>query len=88
MAPALSVSRMVTVKVPALFGVPLMAPVAEFSVRPLGKAPLLTDQLYGSLPPAAANHCEYVAPAVPLGSGDAVTMLSGEPGELTASVYA
>ncbi len=83
MAPALSVSRMVTVKVPALFGVPLMAPVAEFNVMPLGKAPLLTDQLYGSLPPAAANHCEYVAPAVPLGSGDAVTMLSGEPGELT-----
>ena len=65
-----------------------MAPVAEFSVRPLGKAPLLTDQLYGSVPPVAANTSEYVAPAVPLGSGDALTMLSGEPGEPTASVYA
>ena len=88
MAPALSVTRMVKVKVTALFGVPLMAPVAEFNVRPLGKAPLLTDQLYGSVPPVAANTSEYVAPTVPLGSVDALTMLSGEPGELTASVYA
>ena len=42
----------VNVYVPAVAGVPLRIPVPE-SDRPVGKAPEVTDQVYGVVPPVA-----------------------------------
>src|SRR5580658_8334926 len=39
-----------SVKVPDAVGVPLMAPVLVFSVRPLGRVPV-TEKVYGAIPP-------------------------------------
>jgi hypothetical protein len=36
-------------------GVPLIAPVAAFKVRPAGRVPLVSDQAYGNVPPVAAS---------------------------------
>jgi hypothetical protein len=38
------------VKVPETVGVPVMAPVVVFSVRPLGRVPV-TEKVYGAVPP-------------------------------------
>ena len=40
-----------TVKLPLAVGVPLMAPVVVFSVRPAGRVPLDTEKVYGETPP-------------------------------------
>ncbi len=39
-----------SVKVPGAVGVPVMAPVLVFSVRPLGSVPV-TEKVYGAVPP-------------------------------------
>ena len=44
--------------VPTAVGVPDMIPVLLFSVNPIGSEPLDTDQLYGVVPPLAANVAE------------------------------
>ena len=49
-------------------GVPLIRPLAAFSVSGLGSDPDVMLQLYGVVPPLAANDCEYAVPAVPPGS--------------------
>jgi len=36
-------------------GVPVIAPVAAFNMRPAGNVPLLSDHIYGGVPPVAAN---------------------------------
>jgi hypothetical protein len=41
--------------VPPAVGVPPIWPVALFSVSPAGRDPAVTDQLYGVVPPLAAN---------------------------------
>ena len=46
---------------------PLIVPL-EASVKPAGKVPELTTQLYGVFPPVALNPLEYELPAVPEGS--------------------
>ena len=51
-------------KVPAAVGVPPRAP-AEERVRPAGSVPADTDQVYGVVPPVAANVWLYAVPAVP-----------------------
>jgi hypothetical protein len=60
---AVGVSESVTVTVkfdvPAVVGVPEIAPVELFKDSPAGKLPVVTDQEYGETPPAACN----VAPA-------------------------
>jgi hypothetical protein len=43
---------------PAWVGRPLIAPVAAFNVRPLGKVPAYTAQVYDPLPPLAVSVCE------------------------------
>ena len=43
--------------VPAVVGVPLICPELP-SVKPAGREPELTDQLYGVLPPLAASEAE------------------------------
>ena len=42
------------VKPPEAVGVPLMAPVLVFSVRPLGRVPV-TEKVYGASPPLTAG---------------------------------
>jgi hypothetical protein len=53
----LSVTWMVKFDVLAVVGWPLMTPVAAFNVRPPGKDPTLTAQLYCPLPPVAVTVC-------------------------------
>ena len=36
-------------------GVPVIAPVAEFNVRPVGSVPLVRVHIYGGVPPVAAK---------------------------------
>ncbi len=52
---ALSATCTVKLNVPAVVGVPLMTPAVD-NVRPAGKVlPDARDQLYGDVPPVAAN---------------------------------
>jgi hypothetical protein len=41
--------------VPAVVGVPVIAPVVAWSDSPAGSAPPITDQAYGGTPPVAAT---------------------------------
>ena len=41
--------------VTACVGVPVIAPVAAFNMRPAGNVPLVSDHVYGGVPPVAAN---------------------------------
>ena len=50
-----SVACTVKVKVPEALGVPLIAPVEEFRLSPVGIAPTVMLQLYGVVPPDAAS---------------------------------
>jgi hypothetical protein len=43
------------VLVTACVGVPVIAPVAAFSIRPAGNVPLVSDHVYGGVPPVAAK---------------------------------
>lgn len=45
----------VKLKVPAVVGVPVMAPVLALSVSPAGSAPELMEKLYGVVPPLATR---------------------------------
>ena len=53
----LSVTFTVNEDVPAVVGVPLICPEL-LSVKPVGKEPELSDQLYGVVPPLAASEAE------------------------------
>ena len=55
---ALSVTSAVNPDAPALVGVPVIAPVAAFSVSPAGSEPVSSDQVYGGVPPVAVSVCE------------------------------
>ena len=85
---ALSATCTVKLAAPAVVGVPLIVPVVELSARPAGRAPPVTDQLYGLVPPVAVSVCEYGVLTVPLGSGDVVVICRAEPAELMVRVYA
>jgi len=58
-------------------GVPLMSPVAEFSVRPDGSRPVATDHVNGPVPPVAVNVNEYGEFTAP--SGKAVVVMARGP---------
>jgi hypothetical protein len=45
----------VKVKDPIAVGVPVMAPVEEFNDRPVGRDPLMIENVYGGTPPEAAR---------------------------------
>ena len=49
----LSVTRSVKFEVPAVVGVPVIAPVEAFNDRPAGKLPTTVAHVYGVVPPAA-----------------------------------
>jgi len=57
-------------------GVPLRMPAVD-KVSPAGSVPDVTDQLYGGVPPLAANVWLYSVPTVPEGRGLAVSITSG-----------
>ncbi len=50
-----SLACTVKLEVPAVEGVPEMVPLVALSVRPEGSNPLASDQVYGAVPPLAAN---------------------------------
>ena len=50
-----SVAWTIKLKVPAAVGVPVIAPVVGVKLRPPGNEPLVIDQVYGGVPPLAAN---------------------------------
>jgi hypothetical protein len=51
---------------PAVVGVPVIAPVVAFSVRPGGSAPELTVNVYGARPPVTVIAELYGVPTVPV----------------------
>ena len=67
-----SVTFTVKLKEPEAVGVPDMVPPKD-SVRPAGKAPELTLQLYGVVPPLAASVVEYAVPTCSDGTEAVVT---------------
>ena len=67
-APTLSVAVTVKVKVAALDGVPVDAPLVELSASPPGNAPAVIEKVTVPVPPVALIVCAYVIPTVPLGS--------------------
>jgi hypothetical protein len=56
--PRLSVSLTLKLADPGVVGVPLIAPVVEFSESPKGKDPSVTVQVKGVVPPVAVSVCE------------------------------
>ena len=53
--PLASVTLTVKLEVPSAVGVPASTPVDAFRVIPAGGVPLLTDQVYGAVPPVAVS---------------------------------
>jgi hypothetical protein len=53
--PLESTTWAVKVNVPAAVGVPVMAPVDGFSVKPVGSEPLVIENVYGGTPPVATS---------------------------------
>jgi hypothetical protein len=54
----LSVTRIVIADVPAVVGVPVIAPVDAFNTRPAGNVPAARSHVYGVVPPAATKVAE------------------------------
>jgi hypothetical protein len=61
-----SVPFTTTVEVPGVVGVPVSEQLA-FNVRPAGRFPLMSEQVYGPLPPVTPMLPVYGVPAVPAG---------------------
>ncbi len=55
---ATSVTEMLKVKVPAVVGVPVSAPVVEEMLIPVGNEPVATAQCSAPVPPEAATEAE------------------------------
>jgi hypothetical protein len=51
--------------VTAAVGVPVIAPVAALNESPAGKVPLVSDHVYGAVPPVAPKVAEYALPTCP-----------------------
>ena len=54
-----SLTLRVKFAVAAAVGVPLICPLAVFSVSPAGREPAESDHVYGVLPPVVATVAEY-----------------------------
>ena len=72
---ALSATCTVKLNVPVAVGVPVMAPVPAFSSSPPGSDPIVTDHVYGCVPPEAVSVCEYATPTAPPGRVGGLVML-------------
>ena len=66
-APLPSTTDTVNVDSPAVVGVPEMTPVDGVRLRPAGRAPDATDQVYGAAPPATPSDAEYGVDVPPPG---------------------
>src|SRR5215813_10408075 len=75
-APTLSAARIVKLKGPDVVGVPVMAPVPESRLSPVGNDPV-TDQARGAVPPVAATACEYNVFTVPPGNDEVLIATAG-----------
>jgi hypothetical protein len=64
---AASVTFTVKFDVPAIVGVPVIAPVDVFRLSPAGSVPAERLQEYGVVPPVAASDVLYADCACPLG---------------------
>ena len=53
--PVESTTLAVKLNVPAWVGVPVIAPVEVFSVKPGGNEPLVMENVYGGTPPVATS---------------------------------
>jgi hypothetical protein len=53
--PVESTTCAVKLNVPAVVGVPVIAPVELFSVNPAGSEPLVIEYVYGGIPPPAVS---------------------------------
>jgi len=73
---ALSATRTVKLYVPAVVGVPVIAPALE-SASPGGRVPDVIVQVYGETPPLAVSACEYVPLVNPDSRGEDVVIVSG-----------
>jgi len=83
--PVESTTCAVKLNVPAVVGVPVMAPVELFSVKPAGSDPLVMENVYGGVPPPATRAELYATPTCPVpvgqvrvGGGSTTTMLQFE----------
>jgi hypothetical protein len=56
----------VIVEVPAAVGVPLTSPVVESILKPAGKVPFVTANVFGEVPPVDVGIIEYAESSVPL----------------------
>lgn len=63
-----SVTRIVKLEVPLATGVPEITPVDAASVKPRGRAPDVSDQVYAPVPPVAARGVLYTLPTIPEGT--------------------
>ena len=54
---------------PAVVGVPVIAPVVAFRLKPGGRVPLLIENVYGEMPPVAVSEELYGCPTVPVVAG-------------------
>lgn len=61
---------------PAVFGVPVIAPVAGFSVNPPGKLPAVMEYVNGGNPPPATKADVYGTPMVPTLAGHVRVIVS------------
>jgi hypothetical protein len=62
--------------VSGVLGVPVMLPVVELRLRPVGSVPDVIEYSYGAVPPVAKTREPYGVPTVPFNS-DGVAMVSG-----------
>jgi hypothetical protein len=53
--PVESTTCAVKLNVPDTVGVPVMAPVVVFKLKPVGKEPVIIENVYGGTPPVAAS---------------------------------
>jgi hypothetical protein len=53
-------------KEPAVVGRPVIAPVVEFKLRPVGRDPAMIEKVYVGTPPVATRDEEYATPTTPV----------------------
>jgi len=84
--PALSVTCAVKLYDPTVVGVPVSAPALE-SASPGGSGPVVTDHVYGGVPPVALKLWEYATPGVPPGSVVEVVIVGGAVASTDSSTH-
>jgi hypothetical protein len=76
----------VNVTLPAAVGVPVIAPVDAFKLKPGGNVPVVTVHVSGATPPTDASVTEYAVPTVAPASVPAVVVIPRFTGTLIVTV--